>query len=113
MDTCGCTGPNCPHEALADKRPANPDKAKASANTALQKLSGKALPAEVIDPAWKSIQFTDDPLASTLDAEARHAVTGGLLDKPDLKGIYDLAPLNKVLKAAGKATVDDAGLGAQ
>ncbi|MGY6019509.1 aliphatic sulfonate ABC transporter substrate-binding protein [Streptomyces spinosirectus] len=92
---------------------ANPGKAKASANTALQRLSGKALPAEVIDPAWKSIQFTDDPLASTLSTEAEHAVKAGLLDKADLKGIYDLAPLNKVLKAEGRATVDDAGLGAR
>ncbi|MFJ8896995.1 ABC transporter substrate-binding protein [Streptomyces sp. NPDC102359] len=90
---------------------ADPDRAKASANEALEKLSGKALPAEVIDPAWKSIAFLDDPLASTLDAQAEHAVSAGLLEKPDLKGIYDLAPLNKVLKAEGKPAVDDAGLG--
>ncbi|MEU6774947.1 aliphatic sulfonate ABC transporter substrate-binding protein [Streptomyces sp. NPDC046759] len=90
---------------------ANPAKAKASANTALEKLSGKALPADVIDPAWKSITFLDDPLASTLNTEAEHAVTAGLLDKPDLKGIYDLTLLNKVLKAEGKSEVDDAGLG--
>ncbi|MEV4788236.1 aliphatic sulfonate ABC transporter substrate-binding protein [Streptomyces tuirus] len=90
---------------------ANPDKAKASANKALAKLSGKALPADVLDPAWKSITFLDDPLAATLNTEAEHAVKAGLLEKPDLKGIYDLAPLNKVLKAEGKDEVDDAGLG--
>ncbi|GGU24076.1 ABC transporter substrate-binding protein [Streptomyces daghestanicus] len=92
---------------------ANPDAAKASANEALKKLSGKALPAEVLDPAWKSITFLDDPLASTLDSEAEHAVKAGLLEQPDLKGIYDLAPLNKVLKAEGAAEVDDAGLGTE
>ncbi|MFJ9179930.1 ABC transporter substrate-binding protein [Streptomyces sp. NPDC102360] len=92
---------------------ANPEKAKASANAALQKLSGKALPADVIDPAWKSIDFLDDPLASTLDSEAKHAVKSGLLEQPDLKGIYDLKPLNKVLKAEGEDEVDDAGLGAK
>ncbi|MET7855916.1 aliphatic sulfonate ABC transporter substrate-binding protein [Streptomyces sp. NPDC005318] len=90
---------------------ANPDKAKASANAALKKLSGKALPAEVLDPAWKSIAFIDDPLAATLDTEAKHAVKAGLLDETDLTGIYDLKPLNKILKAAGKPEVDDAGLG--
>nr|WP_222110109.1 ABC transporter substrate-binding protein [Streptomyces cupreus] len=90
---------------------ANPDKAKASANKALEQESGKALPAEVIDPAWKSITFLDDPLASTLNTEAEHAVQAGLLEQPDLDGIYDLAPLNKVLKAEGKDEVDDAGLG--
>ncbi|MEU8649608.1 aliphatic sulfonate ABC transporter substrate-binding protein [Streptomyces sp. NPDC048737] len=92
---------------------ANPGKAKASANAALAELSGKALPADVIDPAWKSITFLDDPLASTLDTEAEHAVKAGLLEKPDLKGIYDLALLNKVLKAEGGSEVDDAGLGAR
>ncbi|MFG2592475.1 aliphatic sulfonate ABC transporter substrate-binding protein [Streptomyces sp. NPDC048438] len=90
---------------------ANPDKAKASANAALKELSGKALPAEVLDPAWKSIQITDDPLAATLEAQADHAVKAGLLEKPDLNGIYDLKPLNKILKAAGQPEVADAGLG--
>ncbi|MET9836006.1 ABC transporter substrate-binding protein, partial [Streptomyces sp. NPDC006385] len=92
---------------------AHPEKARASANEALKELSGKALPAEVIDPAWKSITFLDDPLAASLDTEAQHAVKAGLLEKPDLKGIYDLTPLNKVLKAEGKAEVDDAGLGVE
>ncbi|CAL9284116.1 aliphatic sulfonate ABC transporter substrate-binding protein [Streptomyces sp. R02] len=90
---------------------AHPDEAKTSANKALEKLSGKALPAEVLNPAWKSITFLDDPLASTLDAQADHAVSAGLLEKPDLEGIYDLKPLNKVLKAEGRPEVDDAGLG--
>lgn len=90
---------------------ANPDKAKASANAALEKLSGKPLSPEVIDPAWKSIQFIDDPLAATLDAQAKHAVKAGLLEETDLTGIYDLKPLNKILKAAGSPEVSDAGLG--
>ncbi|WP_458247340.1 aliphatic sulfonate ABC transporter substrate-binding protein [Streptomyces sp. MAI_2237] len=90
---------------------ANPDEAKAAANKQLEADSGKALPSNVLDPAWSSISFTDDPLAATLDTEAAHAVKAGLLTKPDLKGIYDLALLNKVLKAEGESTVDDAGLG--
>ncbi|MEV8225848.1 aliphatic sulfonate ABC transporter substrate-binding protein [Streptomyces sp. NPDC079167] len=90
---------------------ADPDRAKASANAALEELSGKALPAEVLDPAWASIRITDDPLAATLQAQADHAVEAGLLEKPDLKGIYDLKPLNKILKAAGQPEVADAGLG--
>ncbi|MFE6036975.1 aliphatic sulfonate ABC transporter substrate-binding protein [Streptomyces sp. NPDC056452] len=90
---------------------ANPDEAKASANAALKELSGKELPAEVLDPAWESIQITDDPLAATLQAQADHAVEAGLLEKPELNGIYDLKPLNKILKAAGQPEVADAGLG--
>ncbi|MFJ8629442.1 aliphatic sulfonate ABC transporter substrate-binding protein [Streptomyces sp. NPDC093568] len=92
---------------------AHPDEAKAAANAQLEADTGKPLPADVIDPAWQSIQVTDDPLAATLDTEAEHAVKAGLLRKPDLTGIYDLAPLNKVLKAEGGTEVDDAGLGAE
>ncbi len=88
-----------------------PDEAKAAANKQLAVDSGKALPADVLDPAWKSITITDDPLAATLDTEARHAVKAGLLKQPKLDGIYDLTLLNKVLKAEGEPTVSDAGLG--
>ncbi|MFF7948207.1 ABC transporter substrate-binding protein [Streptomyces griseorubiginosus] len=90
---------------------ANPDAAKAAANKQLEADSGKALKPAVLDPAWKSIQFTNDPLAATLNTEAEHAVKAGLLKKPDLNGIYDLTILNKVLKADGEPTVDAAGLG--
>ncbi|GGP47269.1 aliphatic sulfonate ABC transporter substrate-binding protein [Streptomyces sindenensis] len=90
---------------------ANPDEAKASANRALEKLSGKPLPEEILDPAWESIEFTDDPLARTLRTQAGHAVESGLLKEPDLQGIYDLGPLNKILKAEGLPEVADAGLG--
>ncbi|MBM7088522.1 aliphatic sulfonate ABC transporter substrate-binding protein [Streptomyces sp. NPDC056956] len=91
---------------------AHPQEAKTVANEQLAADSGKALPAEVLDPAWESVRFTDDPLASTLSAQAGHAVDAGLLKDPGLDGIYDLGPLNKVLAAAGEPTVDDAGLGA-
>ncbi|MFD9812831.1 aliphatic sulfonate ABC transporter substrate-binding protein [Streptomyces sp. NPDC059080] len=74
-------------------------------------ISGKALPADIIGPAFKNTDVTDDPLAATLQQEADHAVKAGLLQKPDLKGIYDLRLLNKVLKAEGKRPVDAAGLG--
>ncbi|MFL5994604.1 MAG: ABC transporter substrate-binding protein [Streptomyces sp.] len=90
---------------------ANPDAAKAAANKQLEADSGKALKPAVLDPAWKSIQFTNDPLAATLNTEAEHAVKAGLLKKPDLNGIYDLTILNKVLKADGESPVDAAGLG--
>ncbi|MCX2924582.1 aliphatic sulfonate ABC transporter substrate-binding protein [Streptomyces sp. NEAU-W12] len=89
----------------------HPDEAKAAANEQLAADSGKALPADVLDPAWESIRFTDDPLAATLGTQAEHAVNAGLLERPDLKGIYDLELLNKVLAAEGAPAVDDAGLG--
>ncbi|MFD9968862.1 aliphatic sulfonate ABC transporter substrate-binding protein [Streptomyces sp. NPDC059017] len=92
---------------------ANPEKAKASANAALKAETGKALAPDVIDPAWPSIRVTDDPLAATLRTQSEWAVKAGLIDEPDLNGIYDLTLLNKVLKAEGRPGVDDAGLGAE
>ncbi|MFE4263533.1 aliphatic sulfonate ABC transporter substrate-binding protein [Streptomyces sp. NPDC056883] len=91
---------------------ANPDKAKASANAKLAAEGGKPLDAKVIDPAWPSILITDDPLAATLKTQSEWAVKAKLIEQPDLNGIYDLTLLNKVLKAAGKPEVSDAGLGA-
>ncbi|MFF4387566.1 MULTISPECIES: ABC transporter substrate-binding protein [unclassified Streptomyces] len=92
---------------------ANQDKAKASANARLEAEGGKPLDAKVIDPAWPSIAITDDPLASTLKTQSEWAVKAKLIEQPDLTGIYDLTLLNKVLKAAGKPEVSDAGLGAK
>jgi NitT/TauT family transport system substrate-binding protein len=89
---------------------ANPSQAKTAINAQLQKLSGKPLPTAVLDSAFAGITATDDPLAATLRDEAAHAVKAGLLQQPDLKGIYDLAPLNKVLKADGRPQISDAGL---
>ncbi|MCH0561613.1 aliphatic sulfonate ABC transporter substrate-binding protein [Streptomyces sp. MUM 2J] len=90
---------------------AHPQEAKAAANAQLRADAGKALPNEILDPAWESIRFTDDPLAGTLAAQAAHAVRSGLLERPELAGIYDVAPLNRVLTAMGEPTVGDAGLG--
>ncbi|WP_410170100.1 aliphatic sulfonate ABC transporter substrate-binding protein [Actinacidiphila bryophytorum] len=92
---------------------ANSDKAKADANAQLKALTQKALPADILDPAWASIEVLDDPLAATAKAEAEHAVSAGLLDAPKLDGIYDLTLLNKVLTAQGGPAVDSAGLGAK
>ncbi|WP_225849409.1 ABC transporter substrate-binding protein [Streptomyces sp. HPF1205] len=92
---------------------ANSARAEADANAALKELTQKALPADVIDPAWRSLRMLDDPLAATARSEALHAASAGLLASPRLDGIYDLTLLNKVLREEGGPTVDAAGLGAQ
>ncbi|MCX5130115.1 ABC transporter substrate-binding protein [Streptomyces sp. NBC_00347] len=89
------------------------DAARASANAKLAADTGKPLDPEVIHPAWPSFTVTDDPLAATLKKQADQAVKAKLIEQPDLNGIYDLRLLNKVLKAAGKPEVSDAGLGAK
>ncbi|MBW8481577.1 ABC transporter substrate-binding protein [Actinomadura parmotrematis] len=84
-----------------------PDEAKKAVNAQLTTLTGKPLKQNVLDAAFKEITFTTDPIASSLTTGAQHAEQIGLLDKTDLNGIYNLAPLNEVLKASGKAPVSD------
>ena len=65
------------------------------ANTELTKLLGKGLKPNVLSAALPYIHFTNDPVASSLAADAQHAVAVGLLTPvKNLSGIYDLGPLN-------------------
>jgi len=99
--------------AETEKIQANPTQAQTDLNTAIASLTGgKPLADTTIQAAFGIIQPTWDPLASTLDAIASNGVTAGTLTSaPDLKGIYDLRELNKVLVAAGKPPVSAASLG--
>lgn len=90
---------------------AHPTEARSTVNSELKKLTGKELPAPVLDRAFDQLTITNDPVAASLKTSAEHAVEVGLLKPLDLKGIYDLGPLRKVLAERKLATVDDAGLG--
>jgi sulfonate transport system substrate-binding protein len=93
------------HVEAVEYANANPDEAQTVVNTALEKLTGKPLKPDTIKAAWKNLTFTVDPISSSLHESAKHAEDVGLLDPVDLKGIYDLGPLNKVLGDLGKSTV--------
>jgi NitT/TauT family transport system substrate-binding protein len=85
---------------------ANGSAAASVANAELTKLLGKGLKANVLAESLKYITFTDDPIASSLLTDAQHAVAVGLLTPvKNLPSIYDLGPLNKLLKAAGEPQV--------
>jgi NitT/TauT family transport system substrate-binding protein len=79
--------------------------AAAAANAQLTSLLGKGLPSSVLAESFKQITFTNDPIASSLTTDAKHAVSVGLLQPVNLTGIYDLGPLNALLKANGEAQV--------
>jgi NitT/TauT family transport system substrate-binding protein len=88
--------------------------AKQAVNAGLQAAGGKSLSAAVLDRAWGELSVTWDPLASTLAQENDNGVTAGTQPKKvDLKGIYDLQPLNSILSAQKLTTVSAAGLGQQ
>lgn len=88
------------HVAITQWANDNPDQAKALVNEEIKRLTGKALPAEVIDGAWSRLRLTYDPIAASLFTSAEHAFTAGFLkEQPDLQGIYDVRLLNDVLQA--------------
>jgi NitT/TauT family transport system substrate-binding protein len=83
----------------------SPAAAQADANAELASYTGKPLKASIVAAAFKEITFTNDPDESSLSADAQQAVSLGLLKPVDLSGIFDLAPLNKALAAAGESQV--------
>jgi NitT/TauT family transport system substrate-binding protein len=83
----------------------NPEEAQRLTNQGIEKITGKKLADAVIAASWKNLTFTDDPIAASLKASAEHAEQVGVLARVDLTGIYDLGPLNAVLKAAGEPAV--------
>jgi NitT/TauT family transport system substrate-binding protein len=83
----------------------DPTTAQTDANAELGSFTGKPLKASVVAAAWKEITFTNDPDESSLTTDASQAVSLGLLKPVNLKGIFDLGPLNKTLAAAGESQV--------
>jgi NitT/TauT family transport system substrate-binding protein len=93
------------HVRAVDFANAEPARARELVNAGIAKVTGKALPAAVIEGAWQNLAFTVDPIASSLRKSAADAAAVGLLDPVTLDGIYALDTLNAVLAAAGKPPV--------
>jgi NitT/TauT family transport system substrate-binding protein len=83
----------------------NPAEAQRLVNQAITTVTGRGIAPAVLEAAWKNLEFTNDPVASSLTASADHARTVGLLGRVDLAGIYDLTLLNQVLAAAAQPEV--------
>lgn len=100
------------HVAALDQIEKDPKAAQESANASLQSLTGSSLDGPVLAAAWEQMEFTADPLETTLVESAQHAVDVGLLDQSQLDaagglpgGLYDLTLINEVLKAAGDKAI--------
>jgi NitT/TauT family transport system substrate-binding protein len=87
------------HVELTEWINKNPAQAKQIMNQQLQKETGKALPAVVLDEAFSRMQVTYDPIHSSLLKSTQQAFDEGFLGRtqPDLSGLYDLKLLNEVL----------------
>ena len=87
---------------------ANGDAAAAQqiVNDGIEKVTTSRLSDETIAGAWEHLEFTLDPIASSLQGSADDAEAVGLLEAVDLTdpGIYDLTLLNEVRAARGEST---------
>ena len=102
------------HVAAVELATKDPAAAKTAINAGLEAAGSAALAGAVFDRAWQEMAVTYDPIASALKTSADNGVKAGTAEKrTDLTGIYDLRPLNAVLRAQGLPTVSADGLGAQ
>jgi NitT/TauT family transport system substrate-binding protein len=74
-------------------------------NDGIEAITDKRLAEDVIAAAWPNLEFTVDPIASSLQKSADDAIAAGLLDEVDLSGIYAVELLNEVLADTGLAPV--------
>ena len=83
----------------------NPASAQQSVIAGIKKITQKELTSTLVASAWEHLNFTNDPVASSLQASAEHARSLGLPTTTELAGIFDLAPLNQLLTATGEKAI--------
>jgi NitT/TauT family transport system substrate-binding protein len=95
------------HVAITLWEREHPSEASTIVNQEIERLTGKALPAEVLSQAWSRLDPTYDPLYSTILSSAEHAYeVGYLTESPQLAGLAELGLLNEVLLAQGLPAVE-------
>ncbi|MGK5445008.1 ABC transporter substrate-binding protein [Micromonospora sp. URMC 105] len=82
-----------------------PDESQQAISEHIGKITGKPLDVKLIKQAWPTLEFTNDPIASSLKTGLDHAVAVELTQPTSLDGLYDLRYLNEVLKTQGKTEV--------
>ncbi len=83
----------------------NRPKAEDYTATGIETASGKPIAPELVTASFTTIEFTVDPVPASLIKDAKDAYDVGLIDSPDVRGIYDLEILNKILQAKGEPKV--------
>jgi NitT/TauT family transport system substrate-binding protein len=67
--------------------------------------TGKPIAGDLVIASFKDIEFTNDPIASSLAKVNKDQKALGFPAAGSLKGLYDLSFLNKALKIAGEPTI--------
>jgi NitT/TauT family transport system substrate-binding protein len=83
----------------------DPQRAEQLVGQGIERATGKPLAADVIAASFQNLEFTNDPIASSLRKSAKDAEAAGLLKPVNLKGIYDLKLLNRVLEQQGEPSL--------
>jgi NitT/TauT family transport system substrate-binding protein len=79
--------------------------AESAVSDGIKAITGKALSGDLVIASFKNIEFTNDPIASSLAKDNATQKSFGFPAASSLKGLYDLTFLNQALKAAGEPTV--------
>jgi NitT/TauT family transport system substrate-binding protein len=92
--------------AADDYIAAHPVPAEAAVAQELTARTGTGLGRRVLAASFTQFTFTSDPVTGSVLTEARRAAAAGLI-KPvhSLAGLFDLGPLNVLLRAAGRRPV--------
>ncbi len=91
----------------------HPTQAPTVINARIAADTGKGLDSAVIERALTTVTFSADPQAATFRTLLRHAVSTGTAKGGSLVGLFDLRPVNQILRATGSATVSARGLGVE
>lgn len=83
---------------------ADPTTAQDDANSELAAQTGKPLKPAELAAAWSNLSFTNDPIVSSIVADLAHAKSVGF-QTADIRGIFDLDPINRLLRQDGERTV--------
>jgi NitT/TauT family transport system substrate-binding protein len=78
---------------------------EADALAAIKTLTGITFSQAVTDLSWLHMTFTNDPLPPAITTDATHALALGQIALPPTSDIYQLGPLNTILKAAKEPPV--------
>lgn len=90
------------HVELTDYISKNPEQAKEIVNAQIKELTNKPLRKEILDAAFSRLTVTNNPEKdSVIDFLQLSLDAGFVKEKPDIKNLFNLKPLNKVLKEQG------------
>lgn len=94
------------HAELTDYINMNPDKAKEIVNAQINELTKKPLSKDILDASFKRLTVTNDPEKDSVKDFVKLSVNAGFLkQEPDIKDLFNLSYLNKILKEKGQSEI--------